>query len=69
VISEFIEVEKWDDLYLDNHFIDFSCNRPGQDVRYALDDNKIKQLGWSPKKLFNEEISGIVDYYKNRFIW
>jgi dTDP-glucose 4,6-dehydratase len=49
--------------------IDFSCNRPGQDVRYALDDSKIKALGWTPRKLFIEEISGIVSYYKNRFIW
>lgn len=49
--------------------IDFSCNRPGQDVRYALDDSKIKSLGWTPKKLFNEEIMGIVNYYKHKFIW
>ena len=69
VISKFIGVENWGDFYLDDHFIDFSCNRPGQDVRYALDDSKIKALGWTPKKLFNEEISGIVDYYKKRFIW
>jgi dTDP-glucose 4,6-dehydratase len=50
-------------------YIDFSCNRPGQDVRYALDDSKIKALGWTPKKLFTEEINSIVDYYKNKFIW
>jgi len=57
---------KLDDL---NQHIDFSCSRPGQDVRYALDDNKIKTLGWLPKKLFNEEIGSIVDYYKQKFIW
>jgi dTDP-glucose 4,6-dehydratase len=51
------------------NFIDFSCNRPGQDVRYALDDNKLKQLGWSPKKVFYNEIKEIVTYYKNKFIW
>lgn len=50
-------------------FIDFSFVRPGEDVRYALDDSKIKSLGWEPKKLFNEEIEPIVDYYKNKFIW
>ena len=49
--------------------IDFSCSRPGQDVRYALDDSKIKALGWTPNKLFNEEISSIVKYYKHKFIW
>lgn len=49
--------------------IDFSCDRPGQDVRYALDDSKLRALGWSPKKFFIQEISSIVNYYKNKFIW
>ena len=53
---------------MENH-IDFSCRRPGQDVRYALDDSKIKALGWSPNKLFNDEIGSIVNYYKHKFIW
>jgi dTDP-glucose 4,6-dehydratase len=49
--------------------IDFSCNRPGQDVRYALDDSKIKALGWKPKADFNSVILSIVSYYKEKFIW
>ena len=49
--------------------IDFSCNRPGQDVRYALDDSKIKALGWEPKADFNSVILSIVSYYKDKFIW
>ncbi len=53
----------------DSNLIDFSCSRPGQDVRYALDDSKIKSLGWQPKKLFSKEISRIVNYYKQKFIW
>ena len=69
VVSEFIEVENWDDFYNNDHFMDFSCSRPGQDVRYALDDSKLRNLGWEPKKLFSEEISGIVGYYKQKFIW
>ena len=50
-------------------YIDFSCSRPGQDVRYALDDSKIQSLGWKTKKLFKQEISSIVEYYKDKFIW
>ena len=49
--------------------IDFSCNRPGMDVRYALDDSKIKTLGWEPKADFNYVILEMVSYYKNKFIW
>lgn len=52
-----------------NKYIDFSCNRPGQDVRYALDDSKLRALGWVPDKHFNTEIKDIVEYYKDKFIW
>ena len=55
--------------FANDDFIDFSCSRLGQDVRYALDDSKLRSLGWEPKKLFNEEINGIVVYYSNKFIW
>jgi len=51
------------------NYIDFSHSRPGQDVRYALDDSKIRLLGWEPKAEFNHAILDIVDYYKNKFIW
>lgn len=50
-------------------FINFEIERPGQDVRYALNDDKIKSLGWSPQCNFNDEIKLIVDYYKNNFMW
>jgi dTDP-glucose 4,6-dehydratase len=49
--------------------LDFSYNREGQDVRYALDDSKLKALGWEPKKVFDEELSSIINYYKHNFIW
>lgn len=49
--------------------IDFSCSRPGMDVRYALDDSKIKTLGWEPEADFNYVILEMVNYYKNKFIW
>ena len=49
--------------------LDLSYNREGQDVRYALDDSKLKALGWEPKKIFDEELSFIVNYYKHNFIW
>jgi dTDP-glucose 4,6-dehydratase len=49
--------------------IDFSYSRDGQDMRYALNDDKLRRLGWSPKKVFDNEIQSIVDYYKENFIW
>ena len=50
-------------------YVDFSYSRQGQDVRYALNDRKLRKLGWSPKKEFDEEIESIVNYYKHNFKW
>lgn len=43
--------------------------RVGQDMRYSIDDSKIKSLGWQPQADFNIELIGIVDYYKKNFVW
>ena len=52
-----------------NQFLDLSYSRQGQDVRYALNDNKLRALGWEPKAIFDEELPLIVNYYKDNFIW
>ena len=38
-------------------------------MRYALNDEKIKKLGWKPEANFSEELPKIVDYYNEKFIW
>lgn len=50
-------------------YIDFSWTRPGQDIRYALNDEKLKKLGWYPKMDFNSELPKIISYYNDKFIW
>ena len=50
-------------------YLDFSYSRVGQDVRYALNDDKLRNIGWLPKKVFDEELPEIVKYYKENFIW
>lgn len=52
-----------------NDYVNFGIERPGQDIRYALNDDKIRSLGWSPKCNFDEEIEIIVAYYKDNFLW
>lgn len=52
-----------------NSLIDFSVKRPGQDVRYSINDDKLKKLGWEPKMNFDSELIKIIDYYKYKFIW
>jgi dTDP-glucose 4,6-dehydratase len=51
------------------NYLDLSINRPGQDVRYAIDDRKLKALGWTPRANFNKELIEIVKYYRDNFIW
>jgi dTDP-glucose 4,6-dehydratase len=52
-----------------DHYIDTEYSRVGQDIRYALDDSKLKKIGWEPKNNFDKELPQIVKYYKNKFIW
>ena len=48
--------------------IKFVKDRPGHDIRYALNSNKIKsELGWFPKTDFSKGIKLTLDwYYKNK---
>lgn len=50
-------------------YVDLSYKRPGQDVKYLIDDSKLRELGWTPKKKFDEEIGGIVNHYKRMLVW
>lgn len=43
--------------------------RPGGDVRYSLDDSKLRNLGWEPRADFDSELKKIIDYHKENFIW
>jgi len=63
IVSVHHDTDDW------KEFVDFSYSRQGQDVRYALNDDKLRSLGWEPKKIFDEEIASIVEYYKANFIW
>jgi len=50
-------------------YVDFGYKRLGQDVRYALNDDKLRSLGWKPEKIFNEEIEKVVQFYIDNFKW
>lgn len=60
-IAKFILKE----LRMPESFITFIEDRPGHDVRYALDSSKIKQLGWKPKWKIEEGLKETVRWYKN----
>lgn len=46
--------------------IEFVKDRPGHDIRYALNSNKIKKnLGWKPKTKFKDGIKFTFNWYNN----
>lgn len=50
--------------------ITFVKDRPGHDLRYAIDANKIhKELGWSPTVTFEEGLSKTIDWYLDNMAW
>ena len=50
--------------------ITFIKDRPGHDLRYAIDASKINQnLGWSPSVTFEEGLSKTIDWYFNNKKW
>jgi dTDP-glucose 4,6-dehydratase len=67
VIREYITKDMTDDNV--RLFLDLTYSRKGQDVRYALDDSKLRVLGWESQAEFDKELPAIVEYYKNKFIW
>lgn len=49
---------------------EFVKDRPGHDLRYAIDNTKaIKDLGWKPLVSFQEGMQQTVDWYKNNENW
>lgn len=50
--------------------INYVTDRPGHDLRYAIDATKInKELGWSPSVTFEEGLSKTIDWYLQNSEW
>lgn len=50
--------------------ISYVKDRPGHDLRYAIDASKInKELGWKPSVTFEEGLGHTIDWYLNNETW
>tara|TARA_B110000902_G_C14261449_1_gene569887 strand:+ start:1240 stop:2289 length:1050 start_codon:yes stop_codon:yes gene_type:complete len=50
--------------------ITYVKDRPGHDLRYAIDATKInKELGWKPSVTFEEGLSKTIDWYLENNVW
>ncbi|HEY0045750.1 MAG TPA: dTDP-glucose 4,6-dehydratase [Flavobacterium sp.] len=53
-----------------SNLITYVKDRPGHDLRYAIDASKInRELGWSPSVTFEEGLDKTVDWYLNNETW
>jgi len=57
-------------LHKNEKEIEYVKNRPGHDVRYALNSNKIqKALDWKPKHGFDQALKETILWYQNNKWW
>jgi dTDP-glucose 4,6-dehydratase len=50
--------------------ITYIKDRPGHDLRYAIDASKInKEFGWKPSVTFEEGLSATIDWYLENPEW
>lgn len=50
-------------------FFDLTHKREGQDVRYSVNDGRLRVLGWKPEFELKMEIPEIVKFYRKNMRW
>jgi dTDP-glucose 4,6-dehydratase len=45
------------------------ADRPGHDRRYAVDDTKLRRLGWAPRSSFPSALEATVRWYRDHEAW
>lgn len=69
ILDEIIS-KKVNEISSYHSLIKFVKDRPGHDVRYAIDANKIEmELGWKPHETFETGIKKTVEWYLNNKNW
>jgi dTDP-glucose 4,6-dehydratase len=53
----------------DDEWIERVADRPGHDLRYAVDSTKIRALGWKPEQDFDSRLAETIDWYRAREDW
>lgn len=57
-----------DELRKPYELIEFVTDRPGHDLRYAIDSSKIQEeLGWAPSYSFEIGLKSTIEWYVNKF--
>lgn len=65
-----MDVKLGNTLGTSKQLITYVKDRPGHDLRYAIDASKInKELGWKPSVSFKEGLAITIDWYLNNSAW
>jgi UDP-glucose 4,6-dehydratase len=52
-------------IYDPSLYIEYTEDRKINDLRYFIDDQKVRKLGWTQKVVFEEGIKKTIDWYRN----
>jgi dTDP-glucose 4,6-dehydratase len=58
-----------DSFGFDESWIEYVPDRPGHDLRYAVDSSKIRSLGWAPAHTIEDRLADTVEWYRAREDW
>jgi dTDP-glucose 4,6-dehydratase len=53
----------------DESWIEYVTDRPGHDLRYAVDSSKLRSLGWAPTATLEQRLAETIDWYRQRQDW
>jgi dTDP-glucose 4,6-dehydratase len=53
----------------DDSLIKYVTDRKGHDRRYSLSSDKVRALGWEPRRRFDEGLPATVDWYRDNEWW
>jgi dTDP-glucose 4,6-dehydratase len=70
LLCQKMDVKLGNELGTSEKLITYVKDRPGHDLRYAIDANKInKELGWKPSVTFEEGLEMTIDWYLENTEW
>ena len=70
VLCQLMDVKLERDSETSVQLIAYVKDRPGHDLRYAIDASKInKELGWSPSVTFEQGLAKTIDWYLSNEAW
>ena len=69
-VCDLVDAELGDPVGGRRELVEFVVDRPGHDLRYAIDSSKIQQeLGWAPSVDFSEGLARTVRWYLDNEWW